>query len=88
MAKWLCVCGQVIRSSGNIPNPQEWLLLSDAEFEAFDQPIPTHELYLKARHVYRCPVSDHLWIFWDGPEGPPRLYAPAAFLPGFQWRFD
>jgi hypothetical protein len=31
MAKWLCPCGNQIRFSGAIPNPQEWHLLSDTE---------------------------------------------------------
>jgi len=31
MAKWVCPCGNTIRSSGSIPNPQEWHIVSDAD---------------------------------------------------------
>lgn len=38
MAKFLCVCGHPLSTSGTIPNPDEWRCLSDADFEALYGP--------------------------------------------------
>jgi hypothetical protein len=66
MAKFACVCGTVISTSGNIPNENEWKLLSDVEFDKYSGQIDVEVLYQSATIAFRCPVSDHLWIFWDG----------------------
>ncbi|MEA2435263.1 MAG: hypothetical protein QOG54_2720 [Actinomycetota bacterium] len=33
--------------------------------------------------MYRCPVSDHLWVFWDGFDVPPKLYSPEGTPKGW-----
>ena len=76
MAKFRCVCGQSISTSDEIPNPNEWRLISDIEFDDVNGPIDAEALYQRMRIMYRCPVSDHLWVFWDGFDAPPKLYAP------------
>ena len=81
MAEWLCLCGQVIRSSGAIPNPDEWHLLSDVDFERFEGQINAEDVYMATTIAYRCPASDHLWIFWDGLDGDPSVYAPVELPP-------
>lgn len=78
MAKFQCVCGHVLTTSGPIPNPTEWLALHANEVEgvlAMSDPV---QQYLVMTSIYRCPASDHLWIFWDGFEAEPTLYAPTS----------
>ena len=75
MAKLRCVCGHVISMSDSIPNRDEWRLAADSELEEIRGLVEVEVLYLQMRIMYRCPVSDHLWIFWDGLDAPPTLYA-------------
>jgi hypothetical protein len=89
MARFDCVCGQVIHISGYIPNPVEWQLLSDVQFTAFfekgdekgDGSVDVGDLYMETTSMYRCPRSGHLWIFWDGFDAAPALYSPTELPP-------
>ncbi len=76
MAKFKCVCGAIIQTSGAIPNSNEWRMISDVDFNAFTGLIQSEDIYQAATIMYRCPVSDHLWIYWQGFDKPPSLYAP------------
>lgn len=76
MAKFTCACGATITTSGLVPNPDEWRVLSDLEFDAFQGLVQAEDLYRAATIMFRCPVSDHLWIYWQGFNGPPSLYSP------------
>ncbi len=76
MARFRCVCGELIVTSGDIPNPIEWRCLSDCDFDDFAGMVNVENVYARTTIMYRCPASDHLWFFWDGIEAPPRLYAP------------
>lgn len=78
MAKFRCVCGAMLTTSGEIPHPYEWHLLSDVALEpSFDaEPVTAAELHRMMTFMYRCPESDHLWIFWDGFDHDPTPYAP------------
>lgn len=76
MAKFLCVCGETISTSGSIPNPNEWRLLSDSEFDAYQGLVQAEDVYRATTIMYRCPASDHLWIYWQGFDQPPSLYSP------------
>lgn len=84
MAKFLCVCGYVISTSGLIPNPDEWRCLSDQDFEAFTGLIDAEDIYRETKSMYRCPSSGHLWAFWKGFDEPPALYAPAELPRGWK----
>lgn len=79
MAKFVCVCGTVIRTSGNIPNENEWKLLSDVDFDKYSGLVDAEELYRAGTIAFRCPISGHLWIYWDGFDKTPQLYEP---IPG------
>ncbi len=79
MAKFVCLCGTIIRTSGNIPNENEWKLISDVEFDKYSGQVDVEKLYLAGTIAFRCPVSDHLWIYWDGFDNAPQLYEP---IPG------
>lgn len=85
MAKFVCVCGHPITTSGTIPNPNEWRCLSDQDFDSFEGLIDAEDVYQATTIMYRCPISDHLWFFWEGFEKVPTLYAPAPTPP--EWRF-
>jgi hypothetical protein len=76
VAKFRCVCGETIRTSGDIPNRIEWHLLSDVDFDEFHGEVEAEEVYLATTLMYRCPASDHLWVYWDGINEEPTLYSP------------
>lgn len=70
--------------SGAIPNPHEWRLLSDVDYDAFRGSVDVEVMYLQSTAMFRCPTSDHLWFFWDGMGEPPRLYGPEKLPPGWE----
>ena len=79
MAKLRCVCGYVISLSGEIPNPVQWQCISDCVFDEITGMVDASEIYLRAKMMFKCPQSGHLWIFWDGIDAPPSLYAPNEY---------
>lgn len=76
MAKFKCVCGETLQTSGEIPNPTEWLAVSDVAFDDYAGDVPSEELYAAFTHVIVCPRSGHLWVFKDGFDRDPSCYAP------------
>jgi hypothetical protein len=66
----------MIRTSGNVPHDYQWSLLSDLDFDRFSGDVDAGALYQQATLMFRCPQSDHLWIYWDGLGRPPSLYSP------------
>lgn len=86
MAKFKCVCGTELRIGGLIPNPIQWNLIADDAIstQMWDDDVEFGEIYSSMTMMFRCPVSDHLWVFWDGIEAPPGLYSPAT-LDTKQW---
>lgn len=83
MAKFLCVCGRSISTSGLIPNPDQWQCLSDSDFEAFTGRVNSEDIYLQSTVMYRCAESGHLWFFWNGIDAPPSLYTPTELPQGW-----
>ena len=77
MAKYLCDCGEVIRTSGDIPNPIEWLLISATKYDFFQDQIDSNALFQEMTSLFRCPTCDSLWVFWAGFGGPPTVYTVA-----------
>jgi hypothetical protein len=84
MARFRCVCGEQIVTSGSIPNPIQWQCLSDQDFDAFSGLVEAEDIYKLSTIMFRCPASDHLWLFWRGIDQPPSLYAPQSV----EWRED
>jgi len=76
VARFRCACGETIATSGSIPNPGEWHLLSDTDFDAFEGLVQAEDVYQATTVMYRCPSCGYLWIYWDGLDQPPSLYAP------------
>ena len=76
MAKFRCVCGYQVSTSGSIPNVDQWMFMSDVDLDEFGGMVDIEELYLRLGIMFRCPQSDHLWFFWDGFDHEPTLYEP------------
>ena len=76
MAKFACRCGETIRTSGAIPNPQQWLLTSDEGFGRFAGRVDAEEVYASMLHAYRCDECARLWVFWKGYDAEPTEYVP------------
>lgn len=68
-----CHCTQVLRF-GDIPNPIEWLLISDVEFDRYSGAVDAELLYRNMKHLLRCPKCGRLWVFWNGLEQRPEPY--------------
>jgi hypothetical protein len=79
MGKFLCKCENVIRVSGAIPNPIEWLFISDTEYDSYTNPIEPEKLYLKMNSFLKCDQCGRLWVFWDGYDNMPTLYMPESY---------
>ena len=74
MAKFNCKCGNTISTSGQIPNPNEWLMISDVEYDSLDSKITLEELYLKTKSLFVCDKCKRVWIFWNGFDSDPIAY--------------
>jgi hypothetical protein len=69
-----CACGERI-PYGDIPNPTEWLFISDTEFDSIAGEIDAEVLYQRMKSFLQCPTCMRIWIFWDGFGAPPAEYA-------------
>jgi hypothetical protein len=79
MARFLCACGDQIRTSGDIPHPYEWLLIADRDVpdSAWEGETSIKQIYELANHAFKCPTCGRLWVFWDGFDADPKRYDPA-----------
>lgn len=78
MSKFRCVCGHLLSTSGEIPNPGEWLYISDVEFEELQGVVDVELLYRRFGRAYICPVSGHIWVFRRPDDVTPMGYAPVG----------
>ncbi|GAB3150824.1 hypothetical protein GCM10027161_50360 [Microbispora hainanensis] len=76
MAKIRCRCMYVITTSGEIPNPLEWKIISDSRFDDFEGLVDAEEIYRACTSMFRCPVCGRLWVYWNGFDRDPECYAP------------
>ena len=74
MAKFICKCENIIRTSGAIPNPNEWLIMSDVEYDSLDPKMNLDELNLKMKSFFICDRCGRLWFFWKGFDSDPIPY--------------
>lgn len=79
MSKFLCKCGNIIRISGDIPNPIEWKFINDSNFDKLQGEIDREELYMQMRSFLKCDNCGRLWVYWNGFDNPPTLYAPEDY---------
>lgn len=73
MPKLRCKCDTII-NYGTIPAVDEWLLISDVDFDQFMGEIDTEALYRRFVHMLKCPTCQRLHIFWDGFSNMPTEY--------------
>lgn len=71
----ICKCGEKL-TYGEIPNPIEWLTISDKNYDSYEGKVDSENLYEEMKSILRCPSCDRLWIFWDGFEANPVCYTP------------
>ena len=79
MAKFACpFCdGGFAHTSGEIPNPNEYLVWKDTLFDALPESRLTADfLYREAVPMYKCVGCPALAIFWQGYSEPPDWYKP------------
>ena len=76
--KVLCRCGEFFQTSGPIPNPHEWKVLSDELFtelfESFEEGVEVGTVYLAGASMFECSFCGRLWVYWDGMEHAPTSY--------------
>jgi len=73
MSKIICKCENVIWL-GEIPSPQQWMVISDVVFDGFQGQIDAELLYSKMNIIVKCDVCNRLHIFWDGFDKPQTIY--------------
>ncbi len=74
MAKFLCMCDNITRISGEVLNSIEWLLISDVDFDNFHGAIHSEVLYKEMKSLLVCNQCKALWVFWEGYDKNPTLY--------------
>jgi hypothetical protein len=70
-----CSCGHRI-SYGEIPCKDEWLLISDVDFDGFSGPVEAEDVYRAMRSLLKCPVCNRLWVFWNGYQDVAQEFIP------------
>ncbi|MBN1121590.1 MAG: hypothetical protein JXJ17_10960 [Anaerolineae bacterium] len=75
MPKFGCSCGEILNLSG-IPAANQWLCISDVDYDNFTGKIDAEKLYLSFVPMLRCPKCDTLWFFWNGFGEPAKAYDP------------
>lgn len=78
-----CACGQVI-PYGAIPCRDEWLFISDVDYDSFVGPVDAEDLYRRMRSFLRCPNCGRLWVFWNGYEQGAEEFVRATGKPSEQ----
>jgi hypothetical protein len=68
-----CMCGAIVKF-GEIPNPNEWLLMSDVEYGEYSGEIDSEDLYRKFTSMLVCEQCKRLWIYWQGYRKDPVPY--------------
>jgi hypothetical protein len=70
-----CKCGSFVNFS-EIPNPNEWVIISDIEFDSFPNNLNKDELYRQMKSMLVCPTCKRILVFWNGFDNDPTFYKP------------
>lgn len=73
MPKYLCKCGCTI-PLGEVPSPNQYMIISDIDYEKYQGLINAEDLYLKMSIVAKCSNCGRLYIFWNGFNNAPSVY--------------
>jgi hypothetical protein len=68
-----CTCGNVIRY-GQIPCPDEFLFISDVDYDKYTGLIDAEELYRNMKSILQCGNCKRLWVYWNGFKNDPQCY--------------
>ena len=68
-----CKCGNIIKI-GEIPNPSEWLFISDVEYDKYSGNIEAEDLYLAMKRFLLCNRCGRIWVYWEGNQIEPVPY--------------
>jgi hypothetical protein len=68
-----CKCGNIIKT-GEIPNSNEWLFISDVEYDNYTENIDVEDLYLAMKRFLVCNQCERIWIYWEGNQKTPVSY--------------
>jgi hypothetical protein len=79
MPSILCKCGEKIRY-GDIPCKDEWLFISDVDFDQFKEQVNSEKIYKAMSHALKCPSCKRLWLFEKEFCHPPIEYLYAETL--------
>jgi hypothetical protein len=74
MPKIRCRCNFVI-GLGQIPSPDQLMIISDAEFDKFAGLVDAEQIYSEMKVVAKCPNCGRIHIFWDGFDRPQAIYS-------------
>jgi hypothetical protein len=74
MPKILCDCVDSI-PLGAIPSSNQYLIISDVDFEPFfELKVNAEDVYAAMKLAAKCPECGRLHIFWDGFHKPGIVY--------------
>lgn len=73
MSKIFCKCGEMIDLSG-IPSSNQYLMISDVDFDCFQGNVDAEYLYSKMDIVVKCPSCKRLHMFNEGIDKTPLIY--------------
>jgi hypothetical protein len=73
MPSIVCKCGEQIRY-GNIPCVDEWLFISDVDFDQFSNLVDSEDIYKSMKHALKCPSCQRLWLYTKGFDCQPAEY--------------
>jgi len=75
MPSIICKCGEKL-GYGEIPNPIEWLTISDKDYDSYEGYVDSEALYREMKSILKCSSCSRLWIFWNGFDSNPVSYTP------------
>jgi len=81
MPSIVCSCSYRISYSA-IPCPDEWLFISDCDFDRFTGLVDAEDVYRATQSLLRCPECGRLWVFWNGFKQPPQEFIPVPMVHG------
>ena len=73
MPKIRCKCNFVI-GLGQIPSPDQFMIISDVEYDHFEGQVDSEEIYSAMKVVAKCPNCGRIHIFWNGFDNPQTIY--------------
>ncbi|OXB25330.1 hypothetical protein B0A80_01475 [Flavobacterium tructae] len=73
MPKIKCVCGNII-GLGEIPSPNQYLMISDVLFDKFQGYVDAEEIYKEMKLVVHCKECQRLHIYCNGFDKDAIIY--------------